>query len=154
MNALVIVKWKNSENTITECPEPLKFIKIAFKNFKMEVSLNNICEKCNNNKLKYHIGQEGFYVIIPDGLYTLTRLNLWLKHIFFNNEHLIFKNFEEEQKVFDEYESPIQIGEVEEDKFSIKLKENYKIDLTIGNFHKVLRFKAKTHEKLANIQQI
>ena len=55
----------------------------------------------------------------------------------FNNVHLFFKNYEEKQKVLDEYDTRIQIGEVEEDKFSIKLKENCKIDLTVGNFHKV-----------------
>ena len=76
MNTLVTVKSENSENIITEFPEPLKYTKISLKEFEKEISCNNIREKYNNNKFKYHNGQEDFHVIIPDGFYTLTRLNL------------------------------------------------------------------------------
>ena len=82
----MIEKRENSENITTEFPEPLKFTKIALREFEMEVSWNNISEKCNSNKFKYHNGQEVFCVVIPDGFYTVTRLNLRLKHISFNNE--------------------------------------------------------------------
>ena len=54
MNRIVIVKRENSENITIEFTEPLKFTKIALKEFEMEVSWNNISKKYNNNKLKYN----------------------------------------------------------------------------------------------------
>lgn len=156
MSTLVLVRRKNSENFTTEFSEPLKFTKIALQEFEMEVSWNNISEKYNNNKFKYQKNQEVFNVVIPDGFYTLSRLNLRLKEIFFNNDFLNVNNNndyinfisqEEKYEKFKEYKSPIQFGIIEEeDKFSIKLAENYKINLTEGNFHKVLGFEAKIYE--------
>ena len=73
----MIVKKENSENITTEFPEPLKFKKKnALKNLKWKYPWIIISEKYNNNKFKYHNGQEKFHVVIPDGFYTLTRLNL------------------------------------------------------------------------------
>lgn len=59
-----------------------------------------------------------------------------------------------DEKEFSKYISPIQIDELEEEKkFTIRLKENYKIDLTEGNFHKVLGFEAKIYEDAYQIAE-
>ena len=151
MNTLTLKGREKSENFTTEFSKPLKFTKIALQEFEMEVSWDNISENYNNNKFKYYNGSEWFDVIIPDGFYRLTRLNIRLKNIFFNNEYRHL-NREEKIRIYDEYQSPIQFGVIEEeDKFSIELKENYKIDLTEGNFHKVLGFEPKIYEDYEQI---
>ena len=109
--------------------------------------------------LKYHLQPNQLYNNFKNVDIFLTN-HIFSRNIFISIElcfltyFSIFKNYKEKQKIFHEYKSPIQIGEIEEeDKFSIKLKENYKIDLTVGNFRRVLGFEAKTYENNEQIAE-
>lgn len=117
-------KYTKSEDFTVEYSPPLKFKKIALQSFSMWVSWDNISKKYNNNTFKYLEENNWIELTIPDGNYTVRDLNYYM------------------MKYFKTKNPPIQFGIVSpRQRISIKLEENYEIDLSVSELHKILGFK-------------
>src|SRR5215813_13755474 len=121
--------YERSEDFTVEFHKPLRFKKMALQFFSIWVSWNNISEKYNNNRFSFFDGNVWTDMTIPDGNYTLRELNDFMV------------------KYFREDDPPIKFGVVfARQRFVIKLKEHYRLDLTKSKLHEVLGFEPMTFE--------
>ena len=96
----------------------------------MYVSWENI----KDEKLLYYDGNQWINLTIPDGNYTIKGLNRYMIKFFGNDPPILFGIVEERQRI------------------AIKLKEEYKLDLTkTHNLHKLLGFQPKIYEESEQI---
>ena len=126
---LLILDSKNaekSEDFTIEYARPFTFKQIALQSFSMFVSWYNI----KDEKLSYYDGSQWLDLTIPDGNYTIKGLNRYMIKFFGDDPPILFGIVEERQRI------------------SIKLEENYKLDLTkTENLHKLLGFESKLYEE-------
>lgn len=117
-----------SEDFTIDYKVPFKFKKIALQSFSMWVSWNNISE--GNNTFKFYDGSNWIVLTIPDGNYTIRELNQYMLKYFKDND------------------PPIQFGIIRpRQRVSIKLKENYEIDLRESEFHSLIGFESKIYKE-------
>lgn len=120
-------KEKKSEDFTVEFSKPFHLKKLALQSFSLYVSWYNIEEK--NNKFSYYDGSKWTDLIIPNGRYGVTGLNRFMIAYFGSDPPILFGIVEERQRI------------------SIKLKQNYKIDLTKSDLHKILGFEPMIYDK-------
>lgn len=121
--------YPKSEDFTVEFAEPLQFRRIALQSFSMWVSWNNISNGLGNNTLSYFDGKNWSEVVFHDGNYSLFELNDCLASHF---------GLEEPPIKFD--------AMVARQRFVIKLKKGYKVDLSKSELHQILGFEPKIFE--------
>lgn len=130
---LLILDSKNSEKSedfTIEYARPLRFKQIALQSFSMYVSWDNI----KDEKFSYYDGHQWLDLSLPDGNYTVKGLNRYMLKFFGNDPPILFGIVEERQRI------------------AIKLKDEYKIDLTnCNNLHKLLGFNPEIYEESEQI---
>ena len=126
---LLILDSKNaekSEDFTIEYSRPFSFKQIALQSFSMYVSWDNI----KDEKISFYDGNQWSDLSIPDGNYTVKGLNRYMIKFFGEDPPIIFGIVEERQRI------------------AIKLKEEYKIDLTKSNsLPKLLGFEPKIYDE-------
>ena len=123
--------YPKSEDFTVEYATPLKIKRVALQSFSLWVSWYNICKAYENNKLSFYDGSLWHDLTIPDGNYTLGELNDYMT-TYFRNES-----------------PPIQFGVIfARQRFVIKLKEHYKLDLSKSKLHEILGFEPKVYEEV------
>ncbi|GFX21312.1 uncharacterized protein TNCV_2252591 [Trichonephila clavipes] len=115
---------EKSEDFTIEYARPFSFKQIALQSFSMYVSWENI----KDEQFSYYDGSQWLNLSIPDGNYTIKGLNRYMVKFFGNDPPILFGIIEERQRT------------------AIKLKDQYKIDLTkTKNLHKLLGFEPKVY---------
>lgn len=115
-----------SEDFTVEYSKPFHLKKLALQSFSLYISWHNITDK--NNKFSYYDGTKWTDFTIPLGRYSVRGLNRYLVKYFGDDPPILFGIVEERQRI------------------AIKLKDNYKIDLSKSELYKILGFEAKMYE--------
>lgn len=118
--------------TFFKTPIPLDGnYKIWLKGLTMWNSWHNISAKFNNNVLKYHNGQNWKIIIFDNGNYTLDDINNYLISSFASATGGSLRD----------PEIPILFGiDGPTGHFGVKIEENWSIDFSEGELHKILGF--------------
>lgn len=114
-----------SEDFTIEYRTPLNIPQLALKSFSINVSWDNLSEKFNNNKFSIFPDKRLRQITIPNGLYTVEGLNRYMRKLFGKKPLIKFGIIEERERI------------------SIKLSPGVKLNLSEGNFHKLIGFENK-----------
>lgn len=121
---------EKSEDFTVEYSVPFQCKEIALQSFSMYISWNNITEKNNKFSFSSDNGVNWTELTIPIGNYTIRGLNRYMLKYFKKDPPILFGIVEERQRI------------------AIKLEENYEIDLTKSELHKILGFEKKIYKDL------